>query len=409
MSRFNVSSNHPLIPNANEYMYERQFVSIHSEDRNVIKFPNSAEFEIDLPQDYCNVQAVRLESWTFPANYNTFSLSQNNIAIVFEITNPYNPTDYMINDPLLAIISDALYANVGQPLVAIIEEGFYIPFQIATELTNRMNNSVSVVISNYISKNGTPQLLDQFNLTGYDQFVVVYNQVGQKLWFGNKSSNFQILNNSAIYLTSILKDAICFRQQYPDFENWGLPAYLGFSRCNVPAVESVNGSYPRFFYGDVSPGDNGYWLVPDPEYGGTNKNLPVYYLEAPAKINLMGNAYFYLELDGMNVIDETLPYALNNFTAHTNESASVVKSAFAKIAITTTPIAQWFDNNSAPLKIYNPPAERIKKIRLRLRYHNGSLVDFGKFNYSIMLEFVVFRPQSAKNYKMFVPEAIGNS
>ena len=188
-----------------------------------------------------------------------------------------------------------------------------------------------------------------------------------------------------------------------------MPAYLGFSRCNVPAVESVNGSYPRFFYGDVSPGDNGFWLIPDAQYIGTNKNLPVYYLEAPAKINLMGNAYFYLELDGMNVIDETLPYALNNFTAHTNESASVVKSAFAKIAITTTPIAQWFDNNSAPLKIYNPPAERIKKIRLRLRYHNGSLVDFGKFNYSIMLEFVVFRPQSAKNYKMFVPEAIGNS
>uniref|UniRef100_A0A6C0AZK9 Uncharacterized protein n=1 Tax=viral metagenome TaxID=1070528 RepID=A0A6C0AZK9_9ZZZZ len=403
MSRFNTSTNHPLIPNANEYMYDRQFVSIHSEDRNILKYPNSSEFEIELPQDYCNVQAVRLDSWTFPANYNVFSLEQNNISIVFEITKPYNPTDYYITDPLMIAVSDALFAYIGNPFISIIGEGFYNPFQIATELTNRMNNTVSIIVQNYLQKNH-PDLVEEFSKTGYNQFVVVYNEVGQKLWFGNKSSDFIISNDSSVYLNSVLTNAICFRQQYPCFTNWGLPAYLGFTRCPGTTTPSINGSYPRFFYGNVSPGDNGFWLLPDEAYLGTSSSIPVYYLEAPYKINLMGYAYFYIEIDGMNSIDETLPYAVNNFTTTTNGTAAVVKSAFAKIAVTTTPVAQWFDNDASPMKVYNPPAERISKLKIKIRYHNGLLVQFNKFDYSIMLEFVIFRPQqNRKISNLMVP------
>jgi len=159
----------------------------------------------------------------------------------------------------------------------------------------------------------------------------------------------------------------------------------------------------------VNPGDNGFWLVPDSQYLGNNESIPVYYLEAPNKINLMGNSYFYLEIDGMNCIDELIPFAVNSFTIGTNETASVVKSAFAKIAVTTTPLAQWFDNNAGPSKVYNPPAERIRRLRLKLRYHDGSVVELGKFDFSIMLEFILFRPQQRREYKMFVPESIANA
>jgi len=409
MSRFNVSTNHPLIPNANEYMYERQYVSIHSEDRNVLRFPSSSEFELELPQDYCNVQAVRLDSWTFPSNYSTFSLTQNNITIAFEITNPYNPDDYGNLDQLLATISHGLVAFEGQQFIAIIEEGFYNPFQIATELTNAFNNSVTVYLRSYISQNA-PSMLSSFNSSGgYDQFVVVYNEVSQKLWFGNKSSDFVLSNDSRIYLSNILNNALCFNQQYPSFSNWGLPAYLGFSRCPAITTASKDGLYPRFFYGSVMPGDNGYWLVPDSQYLGNSTSIPVYYLEAPYKINLMGNSHFYLEIDGMNSIDEMVPFSVNAFTFETNETSGVVKSSFAKIAVTTTPLAQWYDNDSGPSKIYNPPAERIRRLKLKLRYHNGELVNFGSSNFSIMLEFIMYRPQQRREYKMFVPESIKNS
>ena len=46
MSSFNLSSSHPLIPNSNQYYIDKKYVSIHSEDRDIIKYPRSGEFEI---------------------------------------------------------------------------------------------------------------------------------------------------------------------------------------------------------------------------------------------------------------------------------------------------------------------------------------------------------------------------
>ena len=76
MSRFNTNSTHPLIPNAQQYMFEQTYVSIHSEDRNILKYPNASEFEIELPQDYLNVQGARLASGYFPFTIYTFSAAK---------------------------------------------------------------------------------------------------------------------------------------------------------------------------------------------------------------------------------------------------------------------------------------------------------------------------------------------
>ena len=197
--------------------------------------------------------------------------------------------------------------------------------------------------------------------------------------------------------------------------DWGLPSYLGFTRCpatalsalevqnsantinNIiigydPNIVNISADVPRFYYGDVSPGDNGFWLVP------TLPGATVYFLQAPAKINFMGPAYIYLDIDGLNCIDETSPYNVSQFTLHTNETNGRVNSSFAKIPITTTPIAQWFDAGMEPFKHFNPPAERIRKLKCRLRYHNGQKVDFGLFDYTFMLEFTLLRPQNERKY-----------
>ena len=408
MSKFNVSTNHPIIPNAQEYMYEKQFVSIHSEDRHILKYPSSSDFEIELPQDYCNVQAVRLARWSFPStNYSTFTISQNNIYISFQITKPFNPGDYNLENNLLNKIYDALQAKLENNYIAVITEGFYNHNQMAVELTNRFNNAVSIYIAEYLTIN-EPDLLVMFNANRYNQFVVAYDSVGQKLWFGNKSSDFIITNNSILYTVSpeIIQ---CAKFQYPEFSNWGLPSYLGFTRCvantSINLLNEVNG-LPRFFYGDYIVGDGGFWLVPDTDYYNPGSTpASVYYLVAPLKINLIGNSYFYIEIDGMNNIDETMPFAVSNFTSHTNETNGIVKSSFAKIGITTSPIAQWNDYGYGceNAKIYNPPAERIRKLKFRLRYHNGLLVNFNNVDYSIMLEFTMFRPQKNTQFKIFNP------
>jgi hypothetical protein len=410
---YNVNTSHPLITNSQEYLYIQKFISIHSEDRDYLKYPNASEFEIELPEDYLNVVSLKLIQWTFPANYNTFSLLNGNVFLAFRFDNLYNPGEFGVSDDYNFRIFEALF-NSNRNYVFQIEEGFYNPGQIVTELTNKFNSVVTDRIVEYFEKqmvlypaDGWDDTLNEFTLNGgYNRFVVVYNNVSQKVWFGNRADGFTILNEAS-ELSSIFTENICLgssKYAAPDFSNYGLPANLGLSRCNQSSISSfdvqqlsnstkVNGQQvPRFYYGDVTPGDNGYWLLPLDLSG-----CQVHWIESLYKLNVMGEAYIYMEIGGQNCIDETKPYNVSRFTTETNQTNGVVNSSFAKIAVPTTPLSQWFDRDSVPYKYYYPPAERIRRLKIRIRYHNEQLVNFGVFNYSFMLEFTLMVPQILRN------------
>jgi hypothetical protein len=180
-----------------------------------------------------------------------------------------------------------------------------------------------------------------------------------------------------------------------------LPANLGLTRENISATSKVDYS-PRFYYGDVTAGDDGYWLLPNSSLVGSQ----VYYVACPAKINLMGPAYIYMEINGLNNIDETSPFNVSNFTKETNVTNGIVNAAFAKMSIPTTPISQWFDRDSIPYKYFTPPADRIRRLAIKVRFHNGKLADFNTFPYSFMLEFGVLQPQILR--RGMVARADGN-
>jgi hypothetical protein len=390
---YNVNTNHPLIPNPQEVLYQRKYVSIHSEDRDMIKFPNSSEFDIEMPEDMVNVLSLRLSNWTFPANYSTFSVLNSNISMTFKITTPYNPGEHLYSDPLQNAIFECLFFHQQTNFTITIEEGFYNPDQMANELTNKFNEVVTLLIQDYFTLKGYNDLNTEFtSLGGYQNFIIVYNSVNQKLWFGNTSDGFVLTNEEQLTKNLSQDNVQCIsRRKMPEFTNWGLPYNIGLSKCNTSAI-SKPGFTPRFYYGDVNFGDKGYWLVPNPNLPGAQ----CYYIECPFKINLMGPAYFYMEIAGQNCIDETSPYNLSKFTQGSNQTNGIVNSSFAKIAIPTTPISQWFDRDSVPYKIYLPPAERIRRLKIKIRYHNGELVNFGTFDYSFMLEFFILQPQQTR-------------
>jgi hypothetical protein len=268
-----------------------------------------------------------------------------------------------------------------------------------TELQNKFNFVVTQRIASYLIANSLTDLLTQFNEQGgYTKFVIVYNTVGQKIWFGNRSDEFVLANEAVSLIGTLVDNLFCStKAQLPEFDNWGLPANLGLSRCNAKSISfsnSVNGQpfTPRFFYGDVNAGDDGYWLLPITDLSGS----VVYFIEPAYKINLMGPAYFYMELNGNNCIDETSPYTVNKFTLSTNITNGITNSAFAKIGIPTTPISQWFDRESLPYKMYWPPADRMRKLGVKFRYHNGQLVNFGAFPFSFAIEFTTLIPNQPR-------------
>jgi|694.fasta_scaffold70556_3 hypothetical protein len=396
---YNTSTNHPLIPNANDYIIYKKYVSIHSEDRDVIKYPNSNQFEIEMPEDITNIYSLRLINWTFPSNYNSFSQFSSNILLLFYISKPYNPGANMVFNPLEQAIFTALFESTNELFEFTIQEGFYNPTQMVTELQNKFNFVVTQRIKKYLIANSLTDLLTEFNdQGGYTKFIIVYNSVGQKIWYGNTSDEFIIANEAISLIDTLADNLFCAsKAQLPEFDSWGLPANLGLSRCNTTSIsikDSATGEpfTPRFFYGDVNPGDNGFWLLPDPTLTGS----VVYFIEPPYKINFMGPAYFYMELANNNCIDETSPYAVNKFTLTTNITNGITNAAFAKIGIPTTPISQWFDRESLPYKMYWPPADRMRKLNVKFRYHNGQLVNFGAFPYSFTIEFTTLLPNQPR-------------
>jgi hypothetical protein len=405
---YDVNTSHPLIPSSQEYLNYQKYVSIHSEDRDCLKYPNSNQFEIELPEDLLNVVSVSLYSWTFPANYSAFSALNLNIFMSFLITNPYNPGENYVSSRLLETMFECMLLSINKHYFIIIEEGFYNPTQMVNELTNKFNEAVTLRITEYYQTKidngetyyGTSysSILDEFTSTGgYTRFNIVYNNVSQKIWFGNQADGFTLTNENLIAADYIGNNTLCYAgAQDKTFVDWGLPANLGLSRCNTDAI-SITDYKPRFYYGNTSNGNSGYWLTPDTDLSGSQ----VYFIECPYKINLMGPAYFYMEIDGLNCIDETSSYNVSKFTIQTNETNGVVNSSFAKIAIPTTPISQWFDKDSYPYKLFMPPAERIRKLKIKLRYHNNLLVNFGRFEYSFMLQFVLLVPQQLRKITTF--------
>ena len=426
MIRFNLNDNHPLIPNSNQYFLEKKYVSIHSEDRDVFKYRNPAQFEIELPQDYLNVQSVKLSTWSFPANYSVFSVDSHNVYMTFKFIEVYNPAEHNYSDPLAEAIFAGLYYNLSNEYVVVIEPGFFNPAQMAIELTNKFNESVTKFLHEFFTS--SDPLYIQYNyaaalFTEYTRFHIVYNAVGLKLWFGNDADQFILTNTSGTLIKQNILNQKCLPgrvTELPNLTDFGLPAFLGFIRADTvsySAIEYIDNItlndiernscidtillLPRFYYGDVVSGDNGYWLLP------VLPDATVYFLQAPLKINFMGPSYIYMEIEGLNCIDETIPFSLSKFTAHTNQTSGVVNSAFAKISIPTTPISQWFDSNMTPYKYFNPPAERIRKLKIKFRYHNNVLVDFGAFDFTFLLEINILRPQNERKYNIRDAESLG--
>lgn len=411
----NTNQNHPLQQNSQNFLSYKKYVSIHSEDRDAISFPNSSEFEIELPEDIINISTMKLSEWSFPSNYDTFSRLNSNITMMFNFNTLYQPNNNTY--PLETGIFTALnYYN--DSFIVTIEEGFYNPTQLTTELTNKFNESVNKVIIEYFT-NHLPYLLDEFiNSGGYTRFVIVYNNVSQKIWFGNRCDIFELLNECIFIANSeVNEQLLCKKSQVPDFSNWGLPGNLGLTRCNIISHTPFNlvnplgnnyilsNNYIRFYYGDVNNvGDNGIWLTPATDSSGNVLlDATVQFIECPYKINIFGPSYIYMEIFKYNCIDETQPYNISKFTLTTNETNGIVNSAFAKIPIVSTPTSQYYDGPANSYKFFDPPVERIRRLRFRLRYHNGELVNFGVFEYTFTLEFTTLLPMINRSVNYINP------
>ena len=370
----NTHSDHPLIQRQQTYMLDRKLVSVSSQDRDQCSWCSRANFEITLPQQLLNVETIRLVECNFPSNNYTFKNSYYNTQFLFKIP---SWTNY---------------------LMLTINEGFYTPTQIASELTNKLNYYTAI------------------HVPGYNHFIVVYNEVTQKLQFGNNLEPFE-LNFDA----KISYNVACAQPTTPVCQNgkWGLPYYLGFEKkiysssriddtqstplvvtqLAVPPAVSGGEFFNNLTYLNIADADY-YWL------GNGSVPYPYYFCNAPNQIKVIGETNIYMELDKCNQADELKPYPLNTNGTINNTYNGIVNSFFAKIPILVgCPNMQYFDSRNGliqNLTTFFPPLERLGKIKVKFRYHDGTLVDFSN-DFSFTLAFDCYRDEMARTLLLRTP------
>jgi hypothetical protein len=350
----NVNISHPLIPREQNYLLSRKFVTIHSEDRDIIKYPDANSFDIKLPQIMENVQSMRLVFYSFPDIYYTFSSEYQNTKLSFvmkDATVSFDPMD--CND---------IHTIEIQP-------GKYNITQLTYEIQTKMNERITETL-------GEP----------YTEMKVTYDVVGQRIMFGNAQDPFILLLNRKECYKDVCKQPNMWELPI----KWGLGYYLGFERATYiyTSIEKCI----SFHYLE----NNHVWLM--------NTNGNVHLTIAPFAPEIEGESVFYMEIEKYNSMDELKVCPLNTNGNEHNTYAGYVNSAFAKINVNE--YNSSYDITNLQLQnftYFDVPEEKISKLHFKFRYHDGRLVNFARLPFNFTLEFNCLKNEIGKSYKVRVP------
>jgi len=151
-----------------------RFLSIHTEDRDVSKWPSTNHFSVVLPVEYKNVACIKLEDIQLPF------------------------THYVFND---AYKNTTLLVGTTTPTIEVkISEGTYTPDQLATELGQKITRAMT---SQTVTVTYSP-ILYKFVLTSTSAFCVSFETtninhsnwgLGSHLGFEKKQYTAALVSN----------------------------------------------------------------------------------------------------------------------------------------------------------------------------------------------------------------------
>jgi hypothetical protein len=395
-----IINNHQLIQREQNYLHHRKLLTIHSEDRDVNKWPKPNHFEVILPTSYANVESMRLLDISLPVNFYSFSNSLQNTKLKFSLT--FNLAEF--KDPSGNEVT--IFPEIN------IDEGFYTPEQLSNELTSKMNRSVQDILVTDISNNYSTQYAAYLasHPSDYSYFIIYFNSANQKYWFGNVYNSFTLLFDAELsYDISNCQNKINAWDQYT---KWGLPSYIGFEKEKYISTPSGSPLYVDHVRINTSTTgipnsiDDASKVSPYIMLKPIDDSHAVYYVKAPSIPKLLGDNCIYLEVNKYNTYDEIYPYSSSTSTSYKNDYGAKTNSAFAKIFVTGIPYSVSFESSNGFLNnmsYFDPPLERLSKLEFKFRYHDGRLVDFQDFPFTFTIEVNMLRNEILKTYNIRSP------
>jgi hypothetical protein len=171
------------------FVVQKKNLSIHSEDRDITKWPSSSQFAVDLPVEYKNVVSLRLSDIELPSNFYVFSEKNQNTK------------------------GTAMYQGVTATFT--ITEGTYTSEQLSYELSGQLNAAFSIT----------------------DDVTKI------QVFFNSVSMKFIFISNEPLSL-DFTKPEFPLPSFYSQYSQWGLGSYLGFAK-QASASEKL---YTSTFY-----------------------------------------------------------------------------------------------------------------------------------------------------------------
>jgi len=249
--------------------FSTHMVTIHTDDRDVLKYPFENAFEVVLPAVIKHAISVELFDISLPTVY-------------------YNVSTHLQNTKMW--VSVPLYFIA--PLEVEVPSGRYTLDQLCAELTLQLNRAISAKLY-AVGAFSSPS-------TQYTKFSVTYSGVTRKVSFLNTDDDFSLHFD-------VRSEYEYENAGMPRFESWkllkrwGLGYTLGFYKLAY-AVTRTNGGSPL--------------MVTSPDMAD---------LEVPSTI--------YMDIDPFNWIDEVSPFSTATTDLYNGDLSGRVNNSFAKLVL----------------------------------------------------------------------------
>ena len=255
------------------YLHSTRMVTIHTEDRDVTKYPYENVFEVELPSTLKNILSLELFDIKLPTFY-------------------YNISDYLHNSKLW--FSVPLYFQ--EPIQLIIPSGCYDYNELAVELAKQLNY--------YTTKELFRIGAYMDSTTKYTDFYVLYNVNERRYTIQNKQHTFTLWFDKP----SIYDCNTGYSEQL--LRNLGICFNLGFNKEKYEAV----------------------YVTADTD----STTFHTYCVKSIKIANLDFNNTIYMEIDTYNWIDEALPFSKSTNNFYNNDFNGNVNNCFAKLVLSDT-------------------------------------------------------------------------
>jgi hypothetical protein len=234
--------------------YIEQIMSIHTEDRDIMKYPLQNNFSVELPQVFKNVISLELYDITLPTYYYNISEILQNTRFWFSI-------------PIFFI----------DPIELKMESGNYNITNFINSFIEKLNETTGKQLF-LLGIHGLPTTL-------YTSFDASYNNITNRITIFNNSDNFIFWCEKK----SFYKDD-CLYDNFNMSIDWGLPFNLGFNKQNYISIfdPSLN-VFVLYAPNQVSININNTIYMEIEKFNYINENTPFtispYYNDYSGKVN----------------------------------------------------------------------------------------------------------------------------